>query len=93
MTTCDIAKVEIQNKKKSLNALFEGITGHSTGSIFLRASRKMYLQEFCLHIRLKFEWFAVLIALVFMPMANKRFERDAPTAGFAACFRAPQAKR
>lgn len=24
---------------------------------------------------------------------NKRFERDAPTAGFAACFRAPQAKR
>ena len=26
-------------------------------------------------------------------MANNRFERDAPTAGFAACFRAPQAKR
>ena len=26
-------------------------------------------------------------------MANKRFERDAPTAGFAACFRAPQATR
>jgi hypothetical protein len=25
--------------------------------------------------------------------ANNRFERDAPTAGFAACFRAPQAKR
>ncbi len=24
---------------------------------------------------------------------NNRFERDAPTAGFAACFRAPQAKR
>lgn len=26
-------------------------------------------------------------------LPNKRFERDAPTAGFAACFRAPQAKR
>ena len=26
-------------------------------------------------------------------MPNKRFEWDAPTAGFAACFRAPQAKR
>lgn len=25
--------------------------------------------------------------------ANNRFEWDAPTAGFAACFRAPQAKR
>ncbi len=24
---------------------------------------------------------------------NKRFEKDAPTAGFAVCFRAPQAKR
>ena len=24
-------------------------------------------------------------------MPNNRFERDAPTAGFAACFRAPQA--
>lgn len=24
-------------------------------------------------------------------LPNKRFERDAPTAGFAACFRAPQA--
>jgi hypothetical protein len=24
---------------------------------------------------------------------NKRFEWDAQTAGFAACFRAPQAKR
>jgi hypothetical protein len=24
---------------------------------------------------------------------NKAFERDAPTAGFAACFRAPQASR
>ncbi len=28
-----------------------------------------------------------------MYMPNKRFERDAPTAGFAACFRAPQAAR
>ncbi|TCS70922.1 hypothetical protein EDC61_11376 [Sulfuritortus calidifontis] len=27
------------------------------------------------------------------PMSNKRFEWDAPTAGFAVCFRAPQAKR
>jgi hypothetical protein len=26
-------------------------------------------------------------------MANKRFEWDAPTAGFAARFRAPQSKR
>lgn len=26
-------------------------------------------------------------------MPNNRFERDAPTAGFAACFRVPQAKR
>lgn len=26
-------------------------------------------------------------------LANKCFEWDAPTAGFAACFRAPQAKR
>jgi hypothetical protein len=26
-------------------------------------------------------------------LPNNRFERDAPTAGFAACFRAPQAKR
>jgi hypothetical protein len=25
--------------------------------------------------------------------ANNRFEWDAPTAGFAACFRAPQAQR
>lgn len=25
--------------------------------------------------------------------ANKRFEKDAPTAGFTACFRAPQAER
>ena len=24
--------------------------------------------------------------------SNKRFERDAPTVGFAACFRAPQAE-
>ncbi len=26
-------------------------------------------------------------------MSNNRYERDAPTAGFAACLRAPQAKR
>ena len=26
-------------------------------------------------------------------MPNERFEWDAPTAGFAACFRAPQAER
>lgn len=36
---------------------------------------------------------AILLAKKMRPATpNKRLERDAPTAGFAACFRAPQAK-